>query len=65
MLALTSPVLAMYKLPLIPAPPITTNAPVLVLVLTLPLAATMLPPTKRFPPIPVPPTTTNAPVLVL
>ena len=33
MFALTSPVLVMYKLPTMPAPPATLNAPVVVLVL--------------------------------
>ena len=42
-LALTSPVLAIYNAPLTPTPPVTTNAPVVVLVLTVPELAVTLP----------------------
>ena len=66
-----------YTLPLMPAPPTTTNAPVVVLELAVPDAATKLPfdvitpdavivdPVFTAPLIPNPPTTTNAPVVVL
>ena len=64
-------ILLTYKLPLTPTPPLTTNAPVVVLVLTVPEsaiilpAASIIPPVNNAPPMPAPPRTINAPVEVL
>ena len=43
MLAATSPVTAMFNAPLMPTPPTTTRAPVVVLVLAVPELARILP----------------------
>ena len=57
--------------PLTPTPPLTTNAPVVVLVLTVPEsaiilpAASIIPPVNNAPPMPAPPCTTRAPVVTL
>ena len=70
MFALTSLVFAIHKLPAIPAPPRTTNAPVVVLVEVVVALATRLlfvpepnitlPSTYKLPAMPAPPATVNA-----
>ena len=55
----------MYKLPPIPTPPVTCNAPVVVLVEGTTLEMVAVDPIYNVLPIPTPPATCSTPVLVL
>ena len=55
---------AVNKLPPIPTPPVTTNAPEFVPILTAELVILVVPPIKAFPAIPIPPAKVTDPEFV-